>query len=92
MTLQPLQSSDPSGQLARSGLTVQDQRRIQEALDGSTSANTRRAYNQAWQRFEAWAASRVRGHSLPATPDLVAAFRAPRWTAPPNRGLGAAAG
>ena len=31
MTLQPLQSSDPSGQLAPSGLTVQDQRRIQDA-------------------------------------------------------------
>ena len=37
MTLQPLQSSDPSGQLAPSGLTVQDQRRIQDALDSSTS-------------------------------------------------------
>ena len=38
--------------------------------------NTRRAYNQAWRRFEAWAASRGRGHSLPASPDLVAAFLA----------------
>ena len=76
MTLQPLQLSDPSGQLAPTGLTVQDQRRIQEALDSSTAANTRRAYNQAWRRFEAWGASRGRGHSLPATPELVAAFLA----------------
>ena len=65
-----------SGSLAPTGLTVQDQRRIQEALDSSTSANTRRAYNQAWRRFEKWAKDRGRGHSLPATPELVAAFLA----------------
>ena len=74
MTLQLL--PHPSGDLAPVGLTVQDQRRIQDALDSSTSPHTRRAYNQAWRRFEAWAASRVRGHSLPATPELVAAFLA----------------
>ena len=74
MTLQPL--SHPSGELAPTGLTVQDQRRIQEALDSSTSANTRRAYNQAWRRFEAWAKERGRGYPLPATPELVAAFLA----------------
>ena len=65
-----------SGSLAPTGLTVQDQRRIQEALDSSTSANTRRAYNQAWRRFEAWAADRGTGHPLPASPELVAAFLA----------------
>ena len=63
-------------ELAPTGLTVQDQRRIQEALDSSTSANTRRAYNQAWRQFEAWAADRGRGHPLPASPELVAAFLA----------------
>ena len=65
-----------SGSLAPNGLTGQDQRRIQEALDSSTSANTRRAYNQAWRWLEAWAADRGRGHPLPATPELVAAFLA----------------
>ena len=65
-----------AGELAPNGLTVQDQRRIQAALDSSTSANTRRAYNQAWRRFEARAADRGRGHSLPASPELVAAFLA----------------
>ena len=74
MTLQPLTRT--SGQLAPTGLTVQDQRRIQDALDSSTSANTRRAYNQAWRRFEAWMKDRGRGHPLPASPELVAAFLA----------------
>ena len=74
MTLQPLHNS--SGDLPPAGLTLQDQRRIQDALDSSTSPNTRRAYNKAWRRFEAWAASRGRGHSLPVSPELVAAFLA----------------
>ena len=74
MTLQPLPQE--SRDLAPTGLTAQDQRRIQEALDSSTSANTRRAYNQAWRRFEAWAKDRGRGHPLPASPELVAAFLA----------------
>ena len=41
MTIQPL----PQGSrvLAPTGLTVQDQRRINDALASSTSANTRRA-------------------------------------------------
>ena len=65
-----------SRSLAPTGLTVQDHHRIQEALDSSTSANTRRAYNQAWRRFEAWANDRGLGHPLPATPELVAAFLA----------------
>ena len=74
MSLQPLPQG--SRELAPTGLTVQDQRRIQEALNSSTSANTRRAYSQAWRRFEAWAADRGRGHPLPASPELVAAFLA----------------
>ena len=74
MSLQPLPHS--SGELVPAGLTAQDQRRIQDALDNSKSANTRRAYNQAWRRFEAWMKIRGPGHSLPATPELVAAFLA----------------
>ena len=74
MALQPLHH--PSGDLAPNGLTLQDQRRIQAALDGSTSANTRRAYAQAWRRFEVWIKQRGPGHPLPATPELVAAFLA----------------
>ena len=64
------------GALAPTGLTVEDQRRIQDALDSSTSANTRRAYAQAWRRFEAWIKHRGPGHPLPASPELVAAFPA----------------
>ena len=64
-----------SAGLVPAGLTVQDQRRIQEALDSSTSANTRRAYNQGWRRFQTWV--EVRGiPPLPASPELVAAFLA----------------
>ena len=39
-----------AGALAPTGLTVQEQRRIRDALDSSTSANTRRAYNKGWRR------------------------------------------
>ena len=74
MTLQPLPPA--SGVLAPTGLPLLDQRRIQAALDGSTSSNTRRAYNQAWRRFEAWMKVRGHGHPLPATPELAAAFLA----------------
>ena len=74
MTIRP--AGKASGQPALTGLTVQDQRRIQEALDSSTSAKTRRAYNQAWRRFEAWAADRGHSHPLPASPVMVAAFLA----------------
>ena len=52
MTIQPLPQN--SGALAPAGLTLQDQRRIRAALGSSTSANTRRAYDQAWRRFEVW--------------------------------------
>ena len=45
MTIQPLPQN--SGALAPAGLTLQDQRRIRAALGSSTSANTRRAYDQA---------------------------------------------
>ena len=74
MALQPLHH--PSGDLAPNGLTLQDQRRVQAALDGSTSANTRRAYAQAWRRFEVWIKQGGPGHPLPATPELAAAFLA----------------
>ena len=73
MTIQPFPQN--SGALAPSGLTLQDQRRIRAALGSSTSANTRRAYDQAWRRFVAW--TEARGVvALPATPELAAAFLA----------------
>ena len=74
MTLQPLPQG--SGELVPTGLSLLDQARVRRALESPTSANTRRAYNQAWRRFEGWAKDRGRGHSLPATPELVAAFLA----------------
>ncbi len=74
MTLQPLPPA--SGVLAPTGLTLLDQARVRRALDNSTSSNTRRAYNQAWRRFEAWTEVRGHGHPLPATPELLAAFLA----------------
>ena len=73
MTMQHLPQN--SGALAPAGLTLQDQRRIQGALESSTSANTRRAYDQAWKRWVSW--SRARGiPTLPAAPELAAAFLA----------------
>ena len=73
MTIQPFPQN--SGALAPAGLTLQDQRRIRAALGSSTSANTRRAYDQAWRRFVAW--TEARGVvALPATPELAAAFLA----------------
>ena len=45
------------------------------SLESSTSANTRRAYNQAWRRFAAWTGARS-VPALPATPELAAAFLA----------------
>ena len=55
------------------GLTLLDLVRIRSALERSTSANTRRAYDQAWRRWVAW--SRARGvPAMPATPKLAAAF------------------
>ena len=73
MTIQPLPQD--SGALAHRGLTLPDQRRIRTALESSTSANTRRAYDQAWRRFVAWAEARGIP-ALPATPELAAAFLA----------------
>ena len=73
MTIQPLPQD--SGALAPRGLTLPDQRRIRTALESSTSANTRRAYDQAWRRFVAWAEARGTP-ALPASPELAAAFLA----------------
>ena len=57
------------------GLLASDRRRIAAALDDSISPNTRRAYAQAWQRFETW--TKGRGVSpLPASAEVVAAFLA----------------
>ena len=77
MTLRPLPpaSGDLAPAPAPSGLTLLDQARIRRALESSTSANTRRAYNQAWRRFLAWTGARS-VPALPATPDVAAAFLA----------------
>ena len=73
MTIQPL--AQDFGELAPRGLTLPDQRRIRTALESSTSANTRRAYDQAWRRFVAWAEARGIP-ALPASPELAAALLA----------------
>ena len=55
------------------GLTDQDCRRIDDALDRSVSANTRTMYASAWRSFEDWA--QARGvPPLPPPPQLVAAY------------------
>ena len=59
------------------GLLASDRRRVAAALADSISPNTRRAYAQAWQRFETW--TKGRGLSpLPASAEVVAAFLAER--------------
>ena len=62
----------PSGRaLPLQGLSLLDLQRIRSALERSKSANTRRAYDQAWRRWVAW--SRARGaRAMPATPELAA--------------------
>ena len=55
------------------GPTYQDRKRIEDALDRSVSANTRRSYASAWGSLEEW--TQARGiPSLPASPKLVAAY------------------
>ena len=55
------------------GLTDQDRRRIEDALDHSVSDNTRLSYASAWRSFEDW--TRARGvPPLPAPPELAAAY------------------
>ena len=49
------------------GLTNQDRRHIEDALDRSVAANTRLSYASAWRSFEEW--TQTRGvPSLPAPP------------------------
>ena len=51
------------------GLTDQDRRRIEDALDHSVSADTRRSYASAWNSFDEW--TQARGvPSLPAPAGL----------------------
>ena len=60
---------------APQGLTSADIQRLQQSLDSSVSENTRKMYASAWQSFQAWA--QCRGNlSLPASPQLVAAYLA----------------
>ena len=72
MVFQPV--PHPSGYaLPPQGMSLLDLVRIRAALERSTSANTRRAYDQAWRRWVTW--SRARGvRAMPATPELAAAF------------------
>ena len=54
------------------GLTDQDRKRIENALDRSVSGNTRRSYASALHSFEGW--TQARGvPSLPAPRELIAA-------------------
>ena len=69
MTLQNM----PAVGLPAAGLTLQDLRRIQDALDQAASANTRAMYASAWRKFEAWTADHG-VPALPASPELVAAY------------------
>ena len=57
------------------GLTGADLARLRRSLDSSISDNTRTMYNSAWRSFEAWAQGRG-NLSLPASPQLVAAYLA----------------
>ena len=81
MTVQPLPQD--SGALAHRGLTLPDQRRIRTALESSTSANTRRAYDQAWRRFVAWAEGPWPRIHRPAGD--AGAGRPPSWRSWPRR-------
>ena len=57
------------------GLTTADLARLRHSLDSSVSDNTWTMYASAWRSFEAWA--QARGNlSLPASPQLVAAYLA----------------
>ena len=72
MTIQPLPSD--SLYLVPYGLTRRDQCRIQEALDSSTTANTRRPYGQSWNWSKTWMAGRGHVPALLVSPAMVAAF------------------
>ena len=65
---QPVPVSQPSGHsllpAVATGLTNQDRKRIEEALDRIVSANTRRSYASAWRCFEEWTQAR----DVPAQP------------------------
>ena len=57
------------------GLTTADLARLRHSLDSSVSDNTKKMYASAWRSFEAWAQGRG-NLSLPASPQLVAAYLA----------------
>ena len=71
----PVSQPSPHGFLPNvaTGLTDQDRKRIEDALDRSVSANTRTMYASAWRSFEDWTQARS-VPSLPAPPELVAAY------------------
>ena len=56
-------------------LTSADIQRLRHSLDSSVSDNTRKMYASAWRSFQTWAHGRG-NLSLPASPQLVAAYLA----------------
>ena len=60
---------------AAEGLGPADIQRLRQSLDSSVSENTRKMYASAWRSFQAWALARG-NLSLPASPQLVAAYLA----------------
>ena len=57
------------------GLTTDDLARLRHSLDSSVSDNTRKMYASAWRSFQVWTLGRG-NLSLPASPQLVAAYLA----------------
>ena len=71
----PAPAKDHSLPTPAAGLTTADLARLRHSLDSSVSDNTRKMYASAWRSFEAWAQGR-NALSLPASPQLVAAYLA----------------
>ena len=74
-----LPASDPSTDTmaapAADTLTGADIQRLRQSLDSTVSENTRKMYASDWRSFQAWAQGRG-NLSLPASPQLVAAYLA----------------
>ena len=71
----PVNDSKAPPPAPAAGLTTADLARLRHSLDSSVSDNTRKMYASAWRSFEAWAQGRG-NLSLPASPQLVAAYLA----------------
>ena len=71
----PVKDSNAATPAPAVGLTTADLARLRHSLDSSVSDNTKKMYASAWRSFEAWAQGRG-NLSLPASPQLVAAYLA----------------